>query len=171
MSILLSVLSDASVDYLFRPHSLIQFFSIFFPFFFFFVVLLRFLFLFSSHTLPLFPLLFRSIPVKQADLSLSSLSLSLPLCLMYLLPPLFASLYYPRATPLSSLPSSSPLLSTMFLPISLLAALPLATVWAAPMCSLKPPALAIASASASAPSATPVGKSGSGSNTGSKHPW
>ena len=111
MSILLSVLSDASVDYLFRPHSLIQFFSIFFPFFFFlffFVVLLRFLFLFSSHTLPLFPLLFRSIPVKQADLSLSSLSLSLSLCLMYLLPPLFASLYYPRATPLSSLPSSSP---------------------------------------------------------------
>ena len=57
----------------------------------------------------------------------------------------------------------------MFLPLSLVAVLPLASVWAAPMCSLKPPkssgAGAIATAPASSPSGTPASTSGGKNNT------
>ena len=52
----------------------------------------------------------------------------------------------------------------MLLPLSLLAALPLAS-WAAPMCSLKPASSAIASSSAVAPSSTPVGGSSTSFNS------
>ncbi len=52
----------------------------------------------------------------------------------------------------------------MILPLSLLAALPFSAVWAAPMCSLKPPKSASATSSAPAPTASTVGATGSGSN-------
>ena len=57
----------------------------------------------------------------------------------------------------------------MFLPLSLLAALPLASVWAAPMCSLKPKSAgsSIATASSSTPSGSPVGTSSTGTGKNS----
>ena len=56
----------------------------------------------------------------------------------------------------------------MLLPLSLLAALPLASVWAAPMCSLKPKSSG-ASAIATAPASSSSGTSTSTSSTGGKN--
>ena len=73
--------------------------------------------------------------------------------------------HYPSSV---SHPTLYPFASVMFLPLSLLAVLPLTTVWAAPMCSLKPHKSAAATSSASAPSGSPVGATGtSGSSRNS----